>query len=291
MEWLFRLAAEPRRLWRRYAQYPFFGLPVLAQWTGLRKYEQAPIAVRSDEGFPVMQKNTLVFSVALEGFDRAFADCLQTQRAYCHRFGFRYTLVDRAPERLSRDEAAWLKTPLIRAALSAGYEWVAFLDADCEIRPHAPAFPDHLRMLSEAKCVFMAPGFSGRINSGVVFVRSDPESIRFFDTILANVDTEVPDPADRVGWGENGHFIHYGKDDPAVYLLEHHSWNNNSRLDEQSYIQHYVRGPLREWYTARHPTPHAFSEPPAPDHPLKISESIRRLMPFLLEHYPEFRKT
>ncbi len=39
MEWLFRLATEPRRLWRRYGQYPLFGLLVLAQWTGLRRYE------------------------------------------------------------------------------------------------------------------------------------------------------------------------------------------------------------------------------------------------------------
>jgi N-acetylglucosaminyldiphosphoundecaprenol N-acetyl-beta-D-mannosaminyltransferase len=38
LEWLFRLASEPRRLWRRYIQYPYFALLVLAQWTGLRKY-------------------------------------------------------------------------------------------------------------------------------------------------------------------------------------------------------------------------------------------------------------
>jgi N-acetylglucosaminyldiphosphoundecaprenol N-acetyl-beta-D-mannosaminyltransferase len=39
MEWLFRLATEPRRLWRRYSQYPLFGALVLAQWAGLKKYE------------------------------------------------------------------------------------------------------------------------------------------------------------------------------------------------------------------------------------------------------------
>jgi N-acetylglucosaminyldiphosphoundecaprenol N-acetyl-beta-D-mannosaminyltransferase len=39
MEWLFRLATEPRRLWRRYSQYPLFGLLALAQWAGLSKYE------------------------------------------------------------------------------------------------------------------------------------------------------------------------------------------------------------------------------------------------------------
>lgn len=38
LEWLFRLATEPRRLWRRYAQYPLFALLVLAQLTGLKRY-------------------------------------------------------------------------------------------------------------------------------------------------------------------------------------------------------------------------------------------------------------
>jgi N-acetylglucosaminyldiphosphoundecaprenol N-acetyl-beta-D-mannosaminyltransferase len=38
LEWLFRLATEPRRLWRRYIQYPYFGLLVLGQLLGLKKY-------------------------------------------------------------------------------------------------------------------------------------------------------------------------------------------------------------------------------------------------------------
>jgi N-acetylglucosaminyldiphosphoundecaprenol N-acetyl-beta-D-mannosaminyltransferase len=35
IEWLFRLAMEPRRLWRRYIQYPRFALLALAQTIGL----------------------------------------------------------------------------------------------------------------------------------------------------------------------------------------------------------------------------------------------------------------
>lgn len=35
IEWLFRLAMEPRRLWRRYIQYPRFALLTLAQTIGL----------------------------------------------------------------------------------------------------------------------------------------------------------------------------------------------------------------------------------------------------------------
>ena len=37
-EWLFRFASEPRRLWRRYAQYPLFVLLVTSQLLGLRKF-------------------------------------------------------------------------------------------------------------------------------------------------------------------------------------------------------------------------------------------------------------
>ena len=38
MEWFFRLATEPRRLWPRYRQYPWFALLVLSQITGLRRF-------------------------------------------------------------------------------------------------------------------------------------------------------------------------------------------------------------------------------------------------------------
>ncbi len=38
LEWLFRWATEPRRLWPRYSQYPLFVMLVLAQLSGLRKF-------------------------------------------------------------------------------------------------------------------------------------------------------------------------------------------------------------------------------------------------------------
>jgi N-acetylglucosaminyldiphosphoundecaprenol N-acetyl-beta-D-mannosaminyltransferase len=37
-EWLFRLLIEPKRLWKRYIQYPLFVLLVLEQLMGIRKY-------------------------------------------------------------------------------------------------------------------------------------------------------------------------------------------------------------------------------------------------------------
>jgi N-acetylglucosaminyldiphosphoundecaprenol N-acetyl-beta-D-mannosaminyltransferase len=38
LEWMFRLASEPRRLWRRYLEYPYFAFLVAAQLLGLKKY-------------------------------------------------------------------------------------------------------------------------------------------------------------------------------------------------------------------------------------------------------------
>jgi N-acetylglucosaminyldiphosphoundecaprenol N-acetyl-beta-D-mannosaminyltransferase len=38
LEWLFRLASEPKRLWKRYILYPYFGLLVLAQELGFKRY-------------------------------------------------------------------------------------------------------------------------------------------------------------------------------------------------------------------------------------------------------------
>ena len=38
LEWLFRLVSEPRRLWRRYANYPLFVLLAMMQILGLKRY-------------------------------------------------------------------------------------------------------------------------------------------------------------------------------------------------------------------------------------------------------------
>lgn len=254
-----------------------------------------------------MKRKILVFSIALEGFEQKFADCIKTQIEYCNCFQYEYVLLKQAPYHLSRDEAGWLKVPMIKAGLAARYEWVAFLDADCEIRPHTPSFPEYLSALSTDKTVFLAPGFSGRINSGVILVKNSPEAVEFFDTILSNVDFEIPAPEDRVGWGENGHFIYYGKNHPTVFLLEHTMWNNNSHLNDQSYIQHYVTGPMREWYLNHHPQPNKvindgliskyydkilqkLRKPhQIKDEPVILSKSLNKLLLYYTKMHPEFR--
>ena len=38
LEWAYRLASEPRRLWRRYIKHPVFAMLVLAQLIGIKRY-------------------------------------------------------------------------------------------------------------------------------------------------------------------------------------------------------------------------------------------------------------
>lgn len=188
----------------------------------------------------------LVFSIALRRYDVTFRACIDTQRAYCARAGYDYTLINEAPRPVEPVEAAWLKVALLRSALAAGRPWVTFLDADCEVRLHAPPF--HTALEADGGDVFVAHGFSGRINSGVVFVRNTEAAQAFLDILLDHADAEMP-PEDRSGIRfENGHFIHFGKSSPVVRILDHRLWNNNRALDESSYIQHYSGGVLRPWY-------------------------------------------
>lgn len=189
----------------------------------------------------------LLFSIALNGYDRVYRDCLQSQARYSDRHGYRFWLVDAVPWRLTASQCAWLKVEIMRGLLDAGAPYVAFFDADCEIRDHAPPF--HLEF-SSSKSLLLAPGKSGRVNSGVIFAsNSEPSSARFLEGLISNAHVPIPRP-DATRY-ENGHFIHFGKSFSGLGLLEHQAWNNNSQYDESSYVQHYSDGKLREIYRAR----------------------------------------
>lgn len=252
----------------------------------------------------MVNNKTLVFSIALEGYERLFKSCIKTHMEYCRVQQYEYVLINHAPRRLDPAEAAWLKVPLMKAALEGGYEWVAFIDADCDIRTHMPCFTKYLSQVGEGKSIFMAPGFSGRINSGVIFVKRGSSSLAFFDTVIAHANDKVP-RQDKAPY-ENGHMIHFGKNNPVIHMLDHKLWNNNSELDDESYIQHYSGGKLRSWYmNNRAPSKHPFSPSlivskivrkftknttKNQTNTMLISESIDELIPFYKKHYPSFRR-
>ena len=203
-----------------------------------------------------MSSKTLVFSIGTNGFDVAYRACIRTHRRYAETHGYDHVLV-RCPYfvwHFSAHDSAWLKIPLILGALSRGYDWILFVDADCEIRPTCPPVQSVER---SGKAIYVANGFSGRPNSGVVIVKRTPEAIDFFRRILQAADRSDLPEEDRAPY-ENGHFIHYAKSCEAVEILES-AWNNNRDGSLPDFVRHYT-GPLKGAYRAgviRRAAPHA----------------------------------
>lgn len=198
------------------------------------------------------KEKILVFSIALEGYSQLFKNCISSQKKYCEKYDLDYVLVNKSPRKLLPTEAAWLKLFLLRAALKTNkYNWIAFIDADCEIRDFSPLFINELNKYDDIKSVFMAHGFSGRINSGVILLKNKPGALKYLNDVINNGD--IPVPMEDEALYENGHMIYYGKTNPAVQILESVKWNNNQTIDEKSFIQHYSGGILREQYLKKHP--------------------------------------
>ncbi|MDF2437018.1 MAG: hypothetical protein K0Q95_1394 [Bacteroidota bacterium] len=191
------------------------------------------------------KNKTLVFSIGMNWFYLIFKDCIRSHEEYCKRNGYEYRLIKNSYKDLSGDESAWLKIVLLINALEAGYENVFFIDADCLIREHAPPLDE---LIHEGKDIYLASGFSGRINSGVIIVKNTKPALEFFYKVLN--DCEVPVPKEDAAPFENGHMIHHGKNNSLIQIIPHDLWNNNSRIDPQSYIQHYSNGKLRDEYLA-----------------------------------------
>ncbi|MEP9356012.1 hypothetical protein ABLE93_20770 [Xanthobacter sp. KR7-65] len=182
----------------------------------------------------------LVFSVALNHYEHIYDRNIASHRAYAQRLGYEYVCVSR-PAWTTVTEAVWLKIELMRAALAKGYGWVLFVDADCELRPGAPPVS---QVGVPGRSVYLAAGFSGNVNSGVIIARNDDASRAFFDRVMALAPAPVPE----MDWGENGHVIHVAKQAAAVAILDRR-WNNNADPALDDFVRHYsAGGPMRPLY-------------------------------------------
>lgn len=192
-----------------------------------------------------MSNHTLVFSIALGDYKELFSQCIKSQERYCENHGYTFVCVDSAPRDMKAEEAAWLKIVLLRYALTAGYRWVAFFDADCEVRHFTPAFHKAMDTKPDGR-VFMANGKSGRLNSGVIFAQSAPVTIRYFNKIIKWSKNEVP--LEDTAPYENGHVIYFARQTDCVSVIDCKMWNNTVCISNKSYIQHYNGKEMRQWY-------------------------------------------
>jgi hypothetical protein len=127
-------------------------------------------------------------------------------------------------------------------ALAVGYDRVAYIDCDAEVLPPAPPL-DNVFNVDSRGHVFMARGHSNRFNAGVIFARNGRTSRRFFQEIWNAMGTLL-DPADDVGWGDNGHVIQVARRMGCVTEIPA-SWNNTAWPPPPvEFIRHHT-GPLQ----------------------------------------------
>ncbi|RRS10636.1 hypothetical protein EAG18_01000 [Pseudoalteromonas sp. J010] len=184
--------------------------------------------------------NILIFSIALNGYQIRYRRHLASQRRYAERMGYDYTVITKPWVTNLGAECCWLKLYLLRSALAAGYDYVLFVDADAYIQDSCPNLSS---VIKPDKFLFMANGYSGRLNSGVMLMKACPEALLWLDSII-NAITEPVVDIESVGWGENGHVIHFAKNCDGLELLNE-KWNNTKSPQCSDYIRHYNYGPMK----------------------------------------------
>ncbi len=185
----------------------------------------------------------LMFTIALNGYGTVYSRCVASQQKYAEQHGYDYFAIRRPRGLVSPDVSSWVKIPLIRHAFEVGYRWVFFIDADCQLQEGAPPVES---IELPGKSLYMATGYSGRVNAGVIIAKNTPESNEFLSNVIDNAAVEMPE--DDKALYENGHVIHYSKDQPYLQILDS-KWNNNRDPALQDYVRHYsAGGPMRKLY-------------------------------------------
>ena len=87
-----------------------------------------------------------MFTIATNGYDQIFQDCLDSHRNYAKKMGYKYIAFTKSPPNgISGTNSAWLKVALMLQALKQGYKSVFFIDADALIRSYTPAIESVLK--------------------------------------------------------------------------------------------------------------------------------------------------
>lgn len=68
-----------------------------------------------------------MFTIATNGYDKVFKDCLDSHRNYASKMSYKYISFTKSPpDGISGTNSAWLKVAIILRALKKGYKNVFF---------------------------------------------------------------------------------------------------------------------------------------------------------------------
>lgn len=240
-----------------------------------------------------MKRRVLVFSIALNGYQWLYKDCIASHKRYAKRYGYTYQVVTRPYATAIGVECCWLKLTLMIEALDNGYDAVLFVDADAYIQTQTPKLDT---VLLPDKYVYLARSYTGRFNSGVMLIKNHKKVRQLINNIITARHQPILAEND-VGWGENGHIIEHTKHCEFVSTLNR-SWNNTYDPDLNDYIRHFSFGPLRTnvWLNLSHKALARLTklcskfqgliETPSQSYPHQ--DKLTKLTTLVLQRYSEF---
>lgn len=149
-----------------------------------------------------------IFSIATNGYEKVFANCIQSQRDYADSLKVPYFLIEGCPPwGINAHDSAWLKLPILYLLLQMYSGGVLYLDADCEVMQDAADFRAWDTQ-EPNKSVFVSLDFSNRLNAAVIYCRSTTAGKQLAGRLW--LSSFVPErfipPCDRNLY-ENGHLI------------------------------------------------------------------------------------
>jgi hypothetical protein len=180
----------------------------------------------------------LLFSIATNGYDRHFERHLASQRCLAEMMNAtHWTVRGSPPWGITAHDSSWLKVPLLSRALSLGYRWVLFLDADCEVRVLKSPFDG----LDDGEgAIYLCRDFSSRLNAGMMLVQNTGEARRLLRKLMLSslVPGSLLPREDRNAY-ENGHVIRFWKNEPQVRIMDSR-WNwTTEEGDGGAFIRHH----------------------------------------------------
>lgn len=184
--------------------------------------------------------STLIFSIALNGYQWRYFKHLASHRAYAQKHDYHYEVVTKPFYSPMGINCCWLKLTLMYTALRAGYQQVMFVDADAYINDNCPPLNT---MFVPEKSIYMAKGYSHRFNSGVMIIRNCLQARNWLKRIITHRHDKV-EPQHDVGWGENSHVISHSEGCRFIKEIPQ-EWNNTSSYCLTDFIRHHNYGPLR----------------------------------------------
>lgn len=182
-----------------------------------------------------MTDNATIITVADENYLDKWKFCIESQNAYAKKYGYKRLLISKEFGNLN---FYWTKLPHAIDALEAG-DLVLVLDADVEVKHHAPDFKEVFN-LSDSANIALANGASGRPNSGVMMFKGKV-AIDFLSQVIES-RLQKPDRENVVSSkGENGHIIQILKEYEKNYQELGIEWNCSipEKIND-AYFLHYT---------------------------------------------------